>query len=102
MGRRIFRVDSPSTLTGVAVNIACGEHITINEIIARINKLTGKNVRPNYLDTRPGDIKHSWADIQLAEKVIGYRPTIKFDEGLERTVEWYSDGAPIRRETMMD
>jgi len=87
----LLAAEAPRT-RGEVVNIACGEHITINEIIARINKLTGKNVRPDYVAARPGDIKHSWADIQLAGEVIGYRPTVKFDEGLERTVKWYSDG----------
>lgn len=88
----LLAAEAPKT-RGEVVNIACGEHITINKIIERINELTGKSVRPKHVDARPGDIKHSWADIQLAENVIGYRPTIKFDDGLERTVRWYSDGA---------
>ncbi len=88
----LLAAEAPKT-SGEIINIACGEHMTINEIIARINKLTGKSVRPNYLDPRPGDIKHSWADIQLAGEVIGYRPTVEFDDGLERTIKWYSDGA---------
>lgn len=88
----LLAAEAPMT-RGEIVNIACGEHITINEIISRINEVAGKNVRPNHVDPRDGDIKHSWADIQLAEKVIGYRPTIKFDDGLERTIKWYSERA---------
>lgn len=88
----LLAAEAPKT-NGEIVNIACGEHVTVNEIIARINKLAGKTVRPNYVDPRTGDIKHSWADIQLAEKVIGFRPTVTFDEGLERTVKWYSESA---------
>jgi len=49
----------------------------------------GKDIQPNYVPPRPGDIKDSWADIRLAEQVIGYRPVVPFDEGLRRTVDWY-------------
>lgn len=74
---------------GEIVNVACGEHITVNDIIMKINQILGKNVSPNYVPPRPGDIKDSWADIQLATKVIGFRPTVAFDEGLRRTINWY-------------
>jgi len=74
---------------GTVMNIACGERITINRVIARINELLGTNVKPRYVDARPGDIKHSLADISLAKQVIGYTPTVKFDEGLRRSIEWY-------------
>jgi len=76
---------------GEAVNVACGEHVTVNEIIEQINKLAGKAVRPKHVDPRPGDIKHSWADVALAQKVIGYRPTVPFADGLKRTIEWYAN-----------
>ncbi|MFQ5429107.1 MAG: SDR family oxidoreductase [Phycisphaerae bacterium] len=75
---------------GEAVNIACGEHITINEIIQQINALLGKDIRPDYVDPRPGDIRHSWADIAKAGEVIGYRPLIGFEEGLRLAIEWYT------------
>ncbi|MCG8403558.1 MAG: SDR family oxidoreductase [Phycisphaerales bacterium] len=75
---------------GETVNIACGERITVNEIISRINAILGKNVKPNHVNPRPGDIKHSWADIGLANSLIGYRPVVYFDDGLRRTIEWYS------------
>ncbi len=74
---------------GTVMNIACGERITINRVIARINELLGTNVKPRYVDARPGDIKHSLADITLAKQVIGYTPTVKFDEGLRRSIDWY-------------
>lgn len=74
---------------GQVINVACGEHVTLNEIIARINQKLGKEVRPNHVPPRSGDIMHSWADIALAEKVIGYRPVVPFAEGLKRTIDWY-------------
>lgn len=75
--------------SGQIVNIACGRSISVNEIIEEINKLTGKAVRPNHVDERPGDIRHSWADISLAERVLGFRPVVDLATGLKRAIEWY-------------
>ena len=74
---------------GETVNIACGQAVTINEIIAMINKLLGKKVKPTYTDPRPGDVKHSQADVSLAKETIGYEPIVFFEEGLERAIDWY-------------
>jgi UDP-glucose 4-epimerase len=76
---------------GEVINIACGLAITVNEIIAMINDATGKNVKPNYTDSRPGDVKHSLADITLAEKIIGFKPKVTFSEGLQKAIEWYRE-----------
>ena len=75
---------------GEVINVACGESISINAIIKEINAALGKNVQPNYVAPRPGDIKHSWADISLASKVIGFRPTVSFRDGLKKAIDWYS------------
>jgi UDP-glucose 4-epimerase len=80
---------APTGAAGNVVNIACGERITLNELVAELNKLLGKNITPKHGDPRPGDIKHSLADIGLAEKLIGYTPVVKIPEGLKRTVEWF-------------
>ncbi|MDO8303456.1 MAG: SDR family oxidoreductase [Sedimentisphaerales bacterium] len=74
---------------GEVVNIACADRITVNEIIDLINKLLGKNIRPHYVPSRPGDVKHSLADISLAGTVIGYKPLVQFREGLEKAIDWY-------------
>jgi nucleoside-diphosphate-sugar epimerase len=76
---------------GEVVNVACGEKITVNEIIAMINEVVGKNVRPIYAPERPGDVKHSLADITAARKLIGFEPVVLFREGLERAITWYRD-----------
>jgi len=76
---------------GEVINIACGQRITINEIITMINKLVGKDIQPVYTDPRPGDVKHSLADITLASKTIGYEPLISFHEGLEQAIDWYRE-----------
>ncbi len=74
---------------GEVVNIACGEAVTVNAIIKTINELLGKNVRPIYAPSRPGDVKHSLADITAAKKLIDYKPVVLFREGLEKSIDWY-------------
>lgn len=76
--------------SGQVVNIACGEAVTVNQIIGMINKSLGKNVKPNYVPERAGDVKHSLADITAATKLIGFKPVVSFEQGLKTAIEWYS------------
>ncbi len=76
---------------GEVVNIACGRAVTVNEIIDMINDLAGKNIKPVYDPPRPGDVKHSLADITLAKKTIGFKPTVPFKQGLQLAIDWYRD-----------
>ena len=71
------------------INIACGKRYSLNQIISLINKILGKNIKPIYQSPRPGDIKHSLADITKANKLLDYKPIIPFVVGLEKTIEWY-------------
>jgi nucleoside-diphosphate-sugar epimerase len=54
-----------------------------------ISRLTGATVMPTHEPARPGDIGRSQADISLATKLLGFRPTVPIEEGLARTVEWF-------------
>jgi len=74
---------------GEVINVACGEHVTVNEVIREINHALRKHVKAAYAPPRPGDIRDSWADITLAGQVIGYRPVVSFAAGLRRTIDWY-------------
>jgi len=76
---------------GEVLNIACGQAVTVNETIDVINDLLGKDIKLFYTDPRPGDVKHSLADIALAEKTIGYKPTVPFKQGLQKAIDWYRD-----------
>ncbi|MBN2582881.1 MAG: SDR family oxidoreductase, partial [Planctomycetes bacterium] len=73
----------------VAVNIGCGQGISLNEIIAVVNGLLGTDLEPVYEPARAGDIMHSWADIAAARQRIGYEPVVDFQEGLHRAIDWY-------------
>jgi len=76
---------------GEVLNIACGQAITVNEIIDMINDLLGKNIKPIYTDPRPGDVRHSLADITLAKKLLGFKPKVPFKQGLELAINWYRE-----------
>ena len=79
-------------VAGRVFNIAGGRRVTINEIFRLLKKLTGFAGEPEYAPERAGDIKHSLADISLAQKHLGYEPAVDLEEGLRRTVEWYRKG----------
>ncbi len=80
-----------SEAVGKVFNIGVGGAVTVNHVIAQINKLLGKDVRPKFVAPRPGDVRHSHADISLARKHLGYEPKVSFEEGLHRTVEWMDE-----------
>ncbi|GAW93295.1 hypothetical protein KKC1_24320 [Calderihabitans maritimus] len=74
---------------GEAVNIACGMQINLNQVVAELNRLLGKNIPAIYSEPRPGDVKHSYADISRACELLNYRPETSFRQGLEYTVQWF-------------
>jgi UDP-glucose 4-epimerase len=76
-------------VAGKVFNVATGRRVTLNETFALLQKLTSYSGSAIHGPERGGDIKHSLADISLAQKHLGYKPTVDFEEGLGRTVEWY-------------
>jgi UDP-glucose 4-epimerase len=76
-------------IAGEAFNVACGDRITVNSMLAQINKIEGKNVAAIFAPVRSGDILHSQADVTKARSMMGYHPKTTFEEGLRRTIEWY-------------
>ncbi|KKH59369.1 GDP-D-mannose dehydratase [Methanosarcina mazei] len=76
-----------SDKTGV-FNIACGRRITVNQLVDFINEILGKEIKSVYSDPRPGDIKHSLADISRAGG-FGYNPKDEFKEELTEVIKWF-------------
>ncbi len=76
-------------VAGKVFNVATGQRVTLNETFHLLKKLTAYSGSALYGEERGGDIKHSLADISSAERHLGYKPTVNFEEGLRRTVEWY-------------
>jgi UDP-glucose 4-epimerase len=76
-------------VAGKVFNVATGRRVTLNEIFKLLQDLTSFSGFALHDQERGGDIKHSLADISLAEKHLGYKPKVDFEEGLRRTVDWY-------------
>ncbi len=74
---------------GQACNVATGRRITLLQLLAELSRLVGARPKAEKRPARRGDIRHSLADIGAARRLLGYRPTVDFETGLRRTVEWY-------------
>src|SRR5215813_8576235 len=75
---------------GKVINIANGERVTLNQLLAELKDLTGRsNAQAEYRDTRVGDVRHSLADISEARQLLGYAPIVGVREGLRRTIDWW-------------
>ena len=81
---------------GEAINIACGERVSLLDLLAQIGRITGRQIKPEFTPARPGDVKHSLADIGKAERLLGYKPAVPFAQGLERTIEYFRSGTGSR------
>ena len=75
--------------SGGAFNIACGDRISLLDIVGRLEGLLGRSLARRHTPARAGDIPHSLADIERATRVLGYTPKVDFEEGLARTVEYF-------------
>jgi len=73
-----------------AYNIAGGKGISINELFRQVSSIMGVDVEPLHGEPRPGDVRHSTADITRAKKYLGYEPEYDIRRGLEETIEWFS------------
>ncbi len=76
-------------VSGQVVNVACGERISLLDLVRILNELAGTNIPATHADGRPGDIRHSLADISAAKSLLGYEPTVSVRDGLARTLEFY-------------
>lgn len=81
---------APQQARGMALNIAGGRAPTsINEVLAIVARLTDSQPDPVHVDTRPGDVRKTEADVSLAKRLIGYDPAFDVEQGLVRTVAWF-------------
>ena len=81
-----------ATMPGIkceVLNIARGKAYTVLDIVKYVNKILGKDIKPAFGPIRAGDSKHTLADISRAKKIIGFKPEIGFEEGLEKTVKYF-------------
>ncbi len=78
---------------GQAYNIAGNRRVDLLELLELLGGVLGVEYRPSHVESRPGDVRHSEGDIRRAEEELGWTPQVSLEEGLARTVEWFS--APV-------
>jgi UDP-glucose 4-epimerase len=83
-------------VAGKVYNIACGRRTSLLELVARMNALLGTDIRPVHDEPRPGDVRHSQADIAAARADLGYSPRVDINEGLRRCLEHFTAGTVLR------
>ena len=76
-------------VAGEVFNVGCGARYTLNYLLERLNAILGTDVSAVYEQPRPGDVRHSQASIEKANRLLGYAPVVTFEEGLRQTVEWF-------------
>jgi UDP-glucose 4-epimerase len=85
----VLRACEAQGASGEIINVATGGRISLNELFSVMKKIVGATVDPIYAELRQGDVRDSQADIRKAKRILGYEPTVSFEEGLKRTIEWY-------------
>jgi nucleoside-diphosphate-sugar epimerase len=75
--------------SGEALNVGCGERVSLLDIVARLEKMLGRTLVRRHTPSRAGDVPHTLADISRAKRLMDYTPLVGFDEGLRRTVDFF-------------
>ena len=71
------------------MNMACGDQVTLNEMIEMLNQISGKSITAKYGPERKGDVKHSKASIDKISELLNYEPKFRFKNGLDIVFDWY-------------
>jgi UDP-glucose 4-epimerase len=84
----LLAADAPN-VSGRSFNVATGRGTDLLHLIELLNRLLGTCIKPHHEPPRVGDIRESLADITKARKYLGYEPQVDFDEGLQRSIDYY-------------
>jgi len=74
---------------GRVFNVGTGQRHTLQDLLCALSAIVGHELEPEYSNARVGDVCHSQAGIEKAQGFLGFEPRVSFQEGLERTVEWF-------------
>lgn len=85
-------VEAPG-VAGEVLNVAVGGRTSLNELLAVMSRLAGERSQATFAPPRAGDVRDSQADISKARTLLGYEPIVGLEEGLRRTLEWFTTGA---------
>jgi nucleoside-diphosphate-sugar epimerase len=85
----LLACEAPGRAVGEVINVACGRSVDLLTLLQTIGRILGTKVEPRFAPPRPGDVRHSLADLTKARELLGYETIVPFEEGLKRTIEWY-------------
>jgi nucleoside-diphosphate-sugar epimerase len=85
----VLRACTADNASGEVINVATSGRISLNTLFKTVRELVGSTIEPIYAEPRAGDVKDSQADISKAKRVLGYQPSVTFEAGLAKTVQWY-------------
>lgn len=89
----------PGRLSGDIFNVGAGEQTSLNHLVTVLNEITGQSRRAEHHAERPGDVRHSLADVSKGRAILGYSPNVSLKQGLFTTLAWYREsvGSPVAR-----
>ena len=90
----VLRACEAKDASGEVINVATAGRISLNDLFRKMRDIVGAQVQPTYVESRTGDVRDSQADIGKAQRILGYTPTVPFEEGLRQTIAWYRSAAP--------
>ncbi len=85
----IAAMNAPVEVCGQTYNVACGQRITLLDLVARLNAILGTNLEPELQPERAGDVRHSMADISRIQDKLAWSPVVSLESGLQQTVAWH-------------
>jgi UDP-glucose 4-epimerase len=85
----LVKASTAPAASGNVYNVGTGNSVSVNDLVAGLNRALGTNLDPVYGPPRDGDVKFSKADVSRTKRDLGYEPAVSFAEGLAKTVEWY-------------
>ncbi len=93
VGANLLAAEIPEAV-GEVINVACGRRMTLNQLLEELRAIMGVSASAVYESPRPGDVRHSQADIGKARRLLGFEPAVDIREGLRRTVAFFGSSGP--------
>jgi len=90
----VLRACEAPKAAGEVINVATGGRISLNQLLATMNRIVGTRIEPRYETGRAGDVRDSQADISKARQLLGYEPIVQLEEGLRHTLDWCRSERP--------
>lgn len=85
-------------VSGEVFNVACGATNSVLDIVSALNKILKTDIKPRFAPKRPGDVRKTYADVSRLKKRLGVKKFVSFENGLEKTVEWFAEKSEKKKQ----